>query len=415
MNRVVPFRECRAGGRRGLASQAALTSRLPVFIGAQGDVEGTLRNLRVFVVGCGSVGMRAAEHFARLRVAELWLVDPRRCCKPESVLTHPISRPMDVPKANYAARVCKRISPSTRVFAYVGLVQDLWLDAFADADLCIMATDNLAAEVEFGRRCLSLGKCLVQAALHGESLTVQIRVFANADGPGPCPACAFGAVEWRQLADQVQYSCEGGVSGHSALRIDGPPTRSTSSLCALAADLALNQSLRHVLGLGEAVGDTITEYCGFTNRILTSSLKRNPACRCDHTRFEVVHAPMPLRSYSFARLMADFVNPRGDSSVTLTVGGAEWIESGWCRCSEPSPVQRFVPAGQGTAGQCGLCRSLIHAQPFTSHSAVSASMLGKAVALPLLRLGVRRCPWVLLRKADGTILVHDPSRALPLL
>jgi len=412
MNRFDQFRECLLGNRRGLARPAPLAARLPAFIGGRGDAEGILRRLRVVLVGVGSVGMRIAEHFARLRVAELWLVDPRRC-KPESMLTHPITRPMDLPKATYAARLCKRISPLTRVFAYVGLVQDLWLDAFADAHLCVMATDNLAAEIEFGRRCLSLGKPLVHAALHGDTLTVQIRVFANAGGQGPCPACAFGATEWQQLAEQVQFSCAGGASAKPAPRISGPPTRSTSSLCALAADLALNQSLRLALGLGEAVGDTVVEYCGFTNRMLSSRLVRNSACHCDHTRFELIRARAPLRSYSFARLVNEFLAPPGDRSPTLTVGGADWIERGLCQCPEPSAVQRFVPTGSSKVGRCGRCRSPIHSQPFSSHQAVSASILGKAVAVPLCMLGLHKSPFALLRGADAAVLVQDPRRVLP--
>jgi molybdopterin/thiamine biosynthesis adenylyltransferase len=414
MNRFEPFRECLLGSRRAPARQAPLTSRLPSFIGFRGDAEGILRRLRVVLVGVGSVGMRIAEHFARLRVAELWLVDPGHCSKPESVLTHPISRPMTLPKATYIARLCKRISPETRVFAYVGLVQDLGPDAFADAHLCVMATDNLAAEIEFGRRCLALGKRLVHAALHGESLTIQVRVYTNTDGRGPCPACAFGAAERQQLANQVHYSCEAGPSAHSTLRVTSPPTRSTSNLCALAADLGLNQAMRLVLGLGEPVGDTIMEYCGFTNRILTSSLARNPACRCDHTRYEVVPAPLPIRGYSFARLVDEFMPPHGDANLTVTVGGAEWIECGLCRCAEPAAVRRFISKGRGTAGRCPRCQTVIHAQPLNSHEAVTAAMLGEAVTVPLSMLGVRKSPWALLRRAETATLIRDPRRVLPL-
>ncbi|HOX57294.1 MAG TPA: ThiF family adenylyltransferase [Candidatus Paceibacterota bacterium] len=413
MNRFNQFRECLLGGRRGLARLAPLAARLPAFVGGRGDAVDILRGLRVAVVGLGSVGMRIAEHFARLQVAELWLVDPRRC-KPESMLTHPITRLMDLPKATFAARLCKRISPRTRVFAFVGLVQDLWLDAFADAHLCVMATDNLAAEVEFGRRCLSLGKRLVHAALHGDTLTVQVRVYDNADGQGPCPACSFGATEWQLLAEQVQFSCDGSASASPAPRISAPPTISTSSLCSQASDLALNQSLRLALGLGEAVGDTIVEYCGFTNRMLTSRLVRNPDCRGEHVRFALVRARAPLRSYSFARLASEFLAPPGDRSATLTVGGVDWIERGLCGCAEPPPVQRFVSAGRGTAGRCGRCRTLIHTQPFTSHQTIPASMLGPVAAVPLGLLGVRKSPFVLLRGADAAVLVQDPRRVLPL-
>ena len=413
MNRFAQFRECLLAKRKGTAHQPPLLSRLPAFVGARADLERALRSLRVVLVGVGSIGMRIAEHFARLRVAELWLVDPRNGYKPESVLTHPINRVIDQPKASYTARRCKKLSPSTRVFAHVGHVQDLWLDTFADAHLCLMATDNLAAEVEFGRRCLSLGKRLVQAALHGETLTAQIRVFANDDGHGPCPACGFGATEWRQLSDQVQFSCEGRTSGHSAPRITGPPTRSTSSLCSLAADLALNQSLRLVLRLGEPVEDSILEYCGFTNQIVTSHLERNSGCRCDHTRFTMNRAPRPLKGYFYNKLVSDFALVPGHESLSLTVGGTEWIEQGLCRCAEPRVVRRFIPSGQGHAGRCARCQSAIRPQPFYTSSAVSAPMLGKAVSTPFHLLGVRECPWVLLRTADRAFLVQDPHRTMP--
>ena len=125
--------------------------------------------------------MRIALHLARLRIAELWLVDPQQFCKAESLLTHPISEISRQPKVTVTARRCKKISPSTRVFSFVGRVQDLLLDALANVHLWVMATDNLAAEIEVGRRCLHLGRRLVHAALFGEGMVAQVRVFANTD------------------------------------------------------------------------------------------------------------------------------------------------------------------------------------------------------------------------------------------
>jgi molybdopterin/thiamine biosynthesis adenylyltransferase len=357
--------------------------------------------------------MRIAEHFARLQVAELWLVDPR-CCKPESLLTHPISRVTRLPKARYTARVCKEINPATRVFYFAGSVEELPPDAFASAHLCIMATDNLAAEIEVGRRCVSLGKRLVQASLHGETLTAQVRVFGNADAEGPCPACAFGAIEWQQLAEQVRYSCEASQAGvRSRLQMTSLPTRSTSHLCSLGADLAVNQSLRLALHLGEPVANTILEYCGFTNRIVTSRIERNPTCRCDHTRFEVVRAAMPLREYSLTKLLETFFEHEAAELITVTLGRWEWIEQARCRCADPVSVGRFVVAGRSSIGRCRRCMRTIRAQPFGTCQTITVALLGNAASVSLAKLGVRECPWILLRGAEKGILVQDPLRQSP--
>jgi molybdopterin/thiamine biosynthesis adenylyltransferase len=199
-------------GKHGNAVLPDPAVRLPTFAGGPADAARKLGALRIFIVGLGSVGGRIALHLARLGIATLWLIDPKRY-KPESLLTHEIE-PRDVGqfKARTTARRCKAISSTTRVFAFSGSVEDLPLDAFADADLVLLATDNLAAEIEVGQRCARLGKTLFQASVHGDTLTAQIRIFANVDRRGPCPACGFGDVEWRMLNEQVRFSCDGFAS-----------------------------------------------------------------------------------------------------------------------------------------------------------------------------------------------------------
>src|SRR5262249_3239740 len=150
--------------------------------------------------------------------------------KPESLLTQPIA-PDDLgnPKAESTGRLCKRISPQTAVAAWDGPVEELGTLAFADVDFVVLATDNLAAEVEVGQRCLGWRKPLVHASVHGETLVAQVRFFANANGEGPCPACAFGAAEWAHLNQETTFSCEGLAAGRPvAVKKSGPPTRSTS-------------------------------------------------------------------------------------------------------------------------------------------------------------------------------------------
>lgn len=198
--------------KRGQAARPDIAARLPAFIGRPADAKARLAALKIVICGVGSVGGRIAVHLARFCIAMLWLIDPKRY-KPESVLTHDIEpRVVGKSKAITTARRCKEISPGTRVFAFDGEAAQLPLDAFADADLVVLATDNLAAEIEVGQRCVRLGKPLIQASVHGDTLTAQVRVFGNADGHGPCPACGFGAVEWRMLNEQVRFSCDGFTS-----------------------------------------------------------------------------------------------------------------------------------------------------------------------------------------------------------
>ena len=74
----------------------------------------------------------------------------------------------------------KSIAPETRVRAMVGPVQSLsWTD-LDDFDAVCAATDNLTVEVELGERTHALGLAPVLfAAVHGPSLTAQVRRFLN--------------------------------------------------------------------------------------------------------------------------------------------------------------------------------------------------------------------------------------------
>jgi molybdopterin/thiamine biosynthesis adenylyltransferase len=249
-----------------------LGERLPRFLGLHGDAVANLRRRAFGVIGTGAVGRELTLHLARLQPAGLWLCDPGRY-KPQSLLTQPIG-PHEVgePKAFATGRLCKALSPRTTVFACDAAVQDLPATAFADVDLVVLATDNLAAEVEVGQRCLWLGRPLVQASVHGATLVAQVRSFVNGDGTGPCPACGFSVDEWAHLNRETSFSCEGRTDGRAERRTAAAPTMSVSFLCALAANLACVQILRHVLKLGAPLADSVLEYCGYTHRTVTAPL-----------------------------------------------------------------------------------------------------------------------------------------------
>ncbi|MCX7827351.1 MAG: ThiF family adenylyltransferase, partial [Verrucomicrobiae bacterium] len=262
-----------------------LAARLPRFVGAKGDVAAKLRAVRIGVAGCGSVGLNAAAHAARLQPAKIIVADPK-AFKAESMLTHPIlAGAIGTPKAQYAADVCRQISPTTKIEAFVGRFEDLPLDVVADLDVCVMAPDNLRAEVAIGQACMNLGVPLLQASVSGEMLVAQVRFwwFGRGGGDLVCPACKFSKEEFSQMSQEVRFRCGGPAPVGAEAQERAIPTMSVSFLCAMAAELAMFQLLRFVAGLGTPVCNTELEYCAYTHRTVVTPLRRRRDCPCDHT------------------------------------------------------------------------------------------------------------------------------------
>ncbi|MCI0456193.1 MAG: ThiF family adenylyltransferase [Gemmataceae bacterium] len=387
--------------------RTSLADRLPRFVGLSADPLPVLSGLRVGVVGVGSVGRNVALHLARLHIEALWLIDPGRY-KPASLLTQPIG-PADVgqPKATSTGSLCKAISPRTRVFACDGAVERLPLTALADAHAVVLATDNLAAEVETGQRCLRLGGPLVQASVHGDTLVSQVRFFANRGGEGACPACGFTAAEWAALNREGRFSCAGWAGGEIQRETVAAPTMSVSFLCSLAADLACMQLLRHVLKLGPPVEDSLLEHCGYTHRTVVSPLSRNLDCPCEHQAWQVRPAPGPLASCSLGEL-ARTVGENGDlERASFAVEGAAFAEVAVCRfCGQAQRCGRFVRRGE-SAGPCRSCGSATQPEPFYCHDPVPAEAVLTLLGHPLGEIGGAAAAWVLVRDGERAVWFRE--------
>jgi molybdopterin/thiamine biosynthesis adenylyltransferase len=383
-------------------------ARMPTLVGCKVNPEARLKTLRIAILGCGSVGMRIALHLARLGLAVLILVDPKMF-KFESILTHEIS-PKEVGKEKALALAwrCKEIAPGTRIFYYVGNAQELPNDLWLDVDLVVLASDNLRAEVETGATTLALGLPLVHVSLLGDLLTTHVRFFSNRHPQSPCPACAFGATERALLNNEVRFSCDAGISGGDGVRVAAPATRSFSYLCSMAADLAVNSIMRFVLGLGESVEDQITEYCGYTDRIVTSKLEFNPECTSAHSRYEIVQAQQSLDTCALNELATAHLNAQS-GALDFTLGQLVWVEQCVCGCASPQLFRRFLPLDQIRTAQCGECRKPISPSPFHTHRTVTASLLGDAINTPLRRLGATSVRYVLAQSSSKAVLIRNPQ------
>ncbi|MBP8260182.1 MAG: ThiF family adenylyltransferase [Verrucomicrobia bacterium] len=376
---------------------------------AAGALDG-LRTLLIAVIGCGSIGGRMAVLLARMGLGGLLLVDPKSY-KPASLPTHEID-PEDVgkSKAQAVARRCKAVSPATRVAAFPGPVEALDLAAMADASAVVMAPDLLSVEIEAGQRSLWLGKPLIHASVHGPTLTVQVRLFGNAGGAGACPRCLYGRAELDLLARQARFSCEGGPAAAVPRLHEAPATNSLGAICSMAASLAVLQILRHLLGMGQPVADTMLEYCGFTHRTVISPLERNPECPSDHTRLGQAAVPEPLAGRSLAEAVQHATGVPAPPDAQFEIAGHDWVEFAGCGCERPAPVRRFIARGRADLGQCPRCGAMRVPLQFHTYRAVSAAILGAAIGRPLRRLGVRRAVSILLRTGDaGTLIRPQPA------
>lgn len=389
-------------------------ARTPRLIGLDGDPDATCRAAEVAVVGNGSVGRPLALHLARLGIGRLWLVDPGRY-KPESLLTQPV-QPGDVDraKAPNTAALCKQIGPETCVRAYTGRFEDLGVFDLANADVVVLATDNLAAEVAVGRRCLQLGLRLVQASVHGATLVAQVRRYSNQDATGACPACGFGAVEWQQLGEGTRFSCDG---GRPALQTTAaPPTASFSSLCSLAADLAALEVVRLLLGIGAEDGDVLIEYCGFKHAMVTSPLRRNPQCPCEHVVWQPREVAGDWQGVTLRQLAAaaGIDLAAGHRGAALTLDGSEFVEAGvCCGCGDRQEIGEFLaphPPADAIPPRCRRCGGELVRVPLTTHRRTPFARLDYHVDVPLRSLTEPLPRWVVVHDGERAVRFHAAAR-----
>lgn len=396
---------------RRIASRVRRADRFPALLGLKGDANAVLDQWSVMVIGVGGVGATVARSVAHLFIGEIRLCDPGRF-KTESLATQAITPDLiGQPKARAIGRLCKAISPRTRVLAFDGPLQQLALADLLGVHVVIVAGDNLTVLREAAERCQRLGLPLIHAAVHGESLTAQCSTYSNADPSSPCAVCQFGPEEFQMLDEERTLSCEG--PRNPGALADVRSLRSTMSLrplCALAGELAALQSVRLALRLGSPIENTLLEVCSYTWRSHVTPLRRNPKCPCAHARYEVRPMSRALDDCSFARLTrAAGLATTTAEKASFVAEGFRWVERGWCGCVDSQPVQRLIRLGHDRARRCAKCSQPVHPQPFYSHDSFPARLLEKDYDRPLRALGAAGCRGVLVHHGAKTVLLTNPQ------
>jgi molybdopterin/thiamine biosynthesis adenylyltransferase len=383
---------------------------MPSFVGRPdgADSRAALADTKVALGGTGSIGARIAEHCGRCHIGELALVDGKRFSA--NFDTQAIRGPEDIdrPKAPRVGKWVRSISPQTTVHALDRPFEAVPLWMLDDYDVVMASTDNLAAEVEIGRRCLALRIPLIYASVHGPTLTVQIRTFTNQGPAGPCPACNFSPGEWRQLNSEVRFSCAP-AAGEAAAHVDGQPTSSVSPLCSLAADMAMLELLRVRLDLGAPLEDRLVEYNGYTHTTTVSGLARSPRCPVDHAHTVLDRAglgqPLTDTTLRACAAAAGVVDADELERTSFAVDDLVFASVATCfACGADQPLNRFVRREARLRRQCRDCGRRLVPHPFYSLARWCGAGTEGAALLdaPLKLLGAR----------PHSVIVRGPSRAV---
>jgi molybdopterin/thiamine biosynthesis adenylyltransferase len=409
------------GDRKRVAANLDHSARLPSFIGAPDDAIDRLQSLSIAFVGAGSVASHVIEFAAQMGINEIWICDPKKT-KVESLLTHPIRVPeLNKNKAELMARRAKGRSPGTRVRYFPGYFQELPPDALADADVVIIASDTISAEVAVAESCIRLGKPLIQGSVYGAALVAQTRLLLGSeDASGPCLCCSLSPGEWEDLDRDTKFSCDGSkVSSASPGSATPEPTKlptvSPPHLCAQAATMVVGELLRHVLELGprpEAGGRSIT-HAGFTGQTSETKLARNSGCVLEHSSWSVRASASALTQLTPRDLARIAGNSDADLRATsLRVHNHRFASLYTCGCEPHSRFDRFIADGQ-SLDPCEACGHPRDLHPLHSFAEIPFSALDKNVDRSLADLGVRDTPTVLVQGPNGTTLVRSPGHALP--
>jgi hypothetical protein len=243
---------------------------------------------------------------------------------------------------------------------------------------------------------------LVLAAVHGETLNAQVKLLANARAGGPCPVCLFNEDERQWQDREAIFSCTGGDAQYRA-----EPTRSTSFLCSLAADLAMAQAVRWFLGLGASVGDTELTWSAYTHRVLIAPLVARASCPLEHAAWQRAAVAGRAADATVDELLAAAHMTRRPG-VTLAVEGHGLAEKAIC-CGHETPIGRFVAVESSVAGSCPRCGADLVAPPYFVRKAVPLALLPRKV--PLAELGAAAAKAVLVSDGSRSVLVHEAETA----
>lgn len=224
-------------------------------VGGTGQLR--LREAAVAVVGAGGLGSPALLHLCAAGVGRLTVIDDDEVSL-DNLGRQVLFRAGDVgrPKAEVAATHLRGLNPHVHVDAVRARVGAGNATALlAGHDVVVEASDNFATKFAVNDACVALGiAAVIGAALRFEGQVITIPVGA------PCYRCLFQD----QPPDGLFPTCSSaGVLG---------------SVTGMVGALQATETLRLLLGAGEAQGGMLIAVDALRPRVRTVPFPRDPSC-----------------------------------------------------------------------------------------------------------------------------------------
>jgi molybdopterin/thiamine biosynthesis adenylyltransferase len=353
----------------------------------------------VIVVGLGAVGGVCFEQLAKLGVGRLYGLDPDRYGE-ESWITQPARvEHQGRPKADIQGRRAAQANPWAEVATAVAFAQDVPLAVIREADVIVLAGDNLELLVWAGEFAMGLGKVVVQGAVHGVTQQAIVRGFNLSNPDAACPTCLLAASDWNHLTSR--QGCD-----PATLRMQGvEPTQTLPHVCVTAGQMAAAEALKWLLGNKEtALVGQESQFNLVRYRSFSSSFARKANCRGPHQRWQVVDVEQPPEEVTLAALAGVFgaraewgpLAPRALGTAAHGASRSQWLvkaEIPWITralcwsCGQMHPVRRFSRLGRVVA-RC-TCGETIWADLEGRRSIVPSEDLEEVWEKPVSKLGLR--------------------------
>lgn len=302
------------------------------------------RRTAVVVGAGGAIGSHVVPELGRMGLTHILLCDPDRY-EPRNLPSQADPGALGLRKVDYQREVLRRIHPTVDVSVFALPVQSL-PPGHLRCDLLLGCVDNRAARQHLSQVSVRWGIPYLDAGVEPDGLLARVSLFV----PGPDAACLECGWSPRDYALLEQAApCRGGSPV-------GAPTHAPSALAALAAAYQALEAQRLLFAEAErSPGAHQWVFSAANHRFWSSSLRRCPRCRFDHTPWEAEFPPR--RGLSLAVLVGRASRALGTSAgLWVKVEGIPWVTRLECRaCRRGRSVVRLRPPDGEPGPACSTC------------------------------------------------------------
>jgi adenylyltransferase/sulfurtransferase len=332
----------------------------------------------VAMIGAGNIGSQLLGHLARMPIfGRIICVDPDTYSAGNRTAQEIDDSDINVSKATAMARRVRNIQPGIEVIPIVDRVENVpW--GQLRADLICGCVDSKASRAAINLIARRLGIIYIDAGIRADGLLARVDVYGPEETDA-CIECGFGRADYEAMGRI--YSCTGEFR-------EAPSTGASSALGGLAAALqaiecakVLENNPAHPCFGRQIVIESESHH------LLVNKLRRNPQCRCDHTRRRIER----VTASNLDDLAAAGASQWGGASSAAYVESKSWVTRLVCRgCGEGASTLALQGRISGRLSKCPRCGDQRQAVGFGMLPRLEiAALTPRQRTMSLARVGLR--------------------------